>query len=249
MKHVVAAVIVLSFCLACVPGARADVTVRLVAKGPLGDSNIVNYIKGNRMRSETTFGARQMISIIDVTAKQMVVLDPGTREATTYDLTKIADQIRKTTRPEDTKVSFTPTGETKELLGRQCAGYNLTLTMSVAMGQTPMKVTIGGPVWLAKDAPGSQDWATFYKNAGDSGLFFGGPGGGAAEARSQALMYKTLADAGGMPYQQEIHVKTEGGPKPAPEMPTVVMTVTEVSTDSIADDKFQVPAGYTKRYQ
>jgi hypothetical protein len=249
MKPVLAGAIVLFFGLACVPGARADATVKLVAKGPLGDSNIVNYIKGTRMRSETTFGGRQMISIIDATAKQMVVLDPGTREATTYDLTKIAEQIQKTTKPEDTKVSFAPTGETKELLGRQCARYNLTLTMSVAMGGTPMKVTIGGPVWLAKDAPGSQDWTRFYKTAGDNGLFFGGPGGGGAEARSQALMYKTLAEAGGMPYEQEIHVKTEGGPKPAPEMPTVIMTVTEVTTDPISDDKFQIPAGYTRRNQ
>lgn len=246
MKRVVLTGIVCLCPLLVVP-ARADVTVKLVTKGPMGDSPTVNYIKGTRMRSETSFGDRQMISIVDAATRQMVVLDPQTREAVTYDLTKISDEMRRTAKPEDTKVSLTPTGETKELLGRKCDGYTLTLTMSVNMGGAPARVTIGGPVWLAKDAPGSKDWTNFFKTAGESGLFFGGGPAGGPQAQSQALMYKAFAETGGIPYQQEIRVKAEGGPKPGQPEPTVTMTVTAVSTEPIPDDMFQVPAGYTRR--
>lgn len=242
----VAAILCFSFCIA--QPASADVTVKITTTGPLGDSPATYYIKGAKMRTDTTLGGKELVTIIDAAAGQMIVLDPQIKEATVYDLKKIASEMSKTTAPQDSKVSLTPTGKTKAILGRECAGYEMTLSTTMTMGgPRPMKVTVGGPVWLAKDAPGTKEWGDFFRAAADSGLFFGPPNrGGAQESRSQALMYKAFADAGGIPYQQQIQVSMEGMPTQAP---SVTMTVTGVTTDPIPDEKFQIPAGYAKKNQ
>ena len=68
-------------------------------------------------------------------------------------------------------------------------------------------------------------------------------------------MYRVLADAGGIPYQQEIRMTTDatGGPgaemarKVGPGGTTVTTTVTSISTDPIPPDKFEIPVGYARR--
>jgi len=221
----------------------------------------VMYIKGTKMRTDVTLGGMARSTIIDAVARQMIVLDPDARQATIYDLSKMAEQMQKAAGIQDAKVSMTPTGETKQLLGRTCTGYTLSISVPVTIGSNTMTLTLGGPVWIAKDAPGTKDFATFYKAAGESGLFFA-PGGGRGgvqnpQARGMALMYTALGDAGGIPYEQEVEIKTEAtGPmadmmRGRGGMPstTTTTTVTSISTDPIPDDKFEIPAGYTKKSQ
>ncbi len=243
--------------------AYADVTINTVARGPLGsDAPSVAYIRGTKMRTDVSLGGTRMSTIIDASARQMIVLNPSTREAIVYDLGKMAEQMQKEADVQDAKVSFTPNGQTKQLLGRTCTGYNLSITMPVTMGQTKMTVNMGGPVWIAKDAPGTSDFATFFKAASESGLFFaaagrgrGGPAGAGPNATGMALMYRALADSGGIPYEQEIRMGTDATAGPVADMmkkagpggTTATTIVTSISTDPIPPDKFEIPAGYTRR--
>ncbi len=237
--------------------ATADVTIKITTSGAMGTSSTVMYIKGTKMRQDMGMGGQQLSSIIDAAAKQMIVLDPNTRQATVYDLGKIAEEMQKAAKPQDVKLSLTPTGETKQLLGRTCTGYTLSLSFTASLpapmpGQSSsprtVDVNIGGPVWLAKDAPGTNDFTNFFKAASESGLFFGGGPGGAQnpQARGMALMYQAYANANGIPYEQQINVNLTGA---ATQPPPVTMTVTGVSTEPISDDVFTVPAGYVKKSQ
>jgi hypothetical protein len=257
--------IVIALALACALAwpAYADLTIRTVTRGPLGgDAPSVSYIKGTKMRTDVTISGVTRSMIIDATTRQMIVLDPDVREATVYDVGRMADQMQKEAGAgvQGAKVSMTPNGETKELLGRTCTGYNVSITVPVSMGPNTVTLNIGGPVWIAKDAPGTSDFATFYKAASENGLFFGAPAGRGGPAgmneRGMALMYRALADAGGLPYEQEITVKTDTtGPgadmmrRAGPGTMTATTSVTSVSTDSIPADRFEIPAGYTKKTQ
>ncbi len=263
MTRVLGAVILT--CLAA-GSAWADVTVKSTVKGPMGDTPQVVYIKGSKMRTDSKVMGRDNITIVDAAARQMISLDPSTRTATVYDLSKMGEQIQKEANPSDIKVSLTPTGQTKQILGRACTEYILSISFSMAPPNVPqsqgMAMTIGGPTWIAKGAPGTKDFEDFYKAASESGLFFnpGGAGGrgrgmGPSE-RSMAAMYKAYAEAGGIPYEQVMETKFEGSGPMAQMMrgrggmgAATTMAVTGVSTDPVPADMFEIPAGYTKKTQ
>jgi hypothetical protein len=263
-------------CLAAGP-ARADVTIKSTVKatGPAAmEGQSVSSIKGTKMRVETTMSGAmaammpnaqpgqpmKTVTIVDAAARQMTVLDAATKTATVYDLSKMADQMQQAGGPGDVKVSIAPTGQTRQILGRACAEFTLTVSMTVTppTGGAPMTITLGGPTWIAKDAPGTADFAAFYKAAGESGLFFqpgGGRGAGAnPQTRGMAAMYKALADTGGIPYEQIIRVDF-GAEGPMADMmkrvgqPGTTMTVTDVTTNPIPDELFAIPAGYTTKKQ
>ena len=46
-----------------------------------------------------------------------------------------------------------------------------------------MVVTVAGPVWIVKGAPGTQEYMSFYKNAVEKGWFFTDPPPGQGAAR------------------------------------------------------------------
>ena len=261
-------------CLAAAP-ARADVTIKSTVKatGPMAmEGQSVSSIKGTKMRIETTMSGDmaammpnaqpgkplKTVAIVDVDRRQMTVLDESTKTATVYDLGKIASQMQQAGGPSDVKVSMSPTGQSRQILGRQCVEYKLSVTMVVTppMGGSSMTITLGGPTWIAKDAPGSGDFAAFYKAAGENGLFFTPNAAAAAnnvQTRGMAAMYKALAETGGIPYEQVIQVNMEAADSQRADMmkragqPATTMTVTGVSTDPIPDEMFTVPPGYTTR--
>ncbi len=243
--------------------AWADVTVKTTIKGPMGDTPSVQYIKDGKMRAETTVNGRQTVTIMDATARQMITLDPDTKTATIFDLAKMGEQIQKSANPSDVKVSFTPTGQTRQILGRACTEYLLSISFSMTPPNMPqgqgMTMTMGGPTWIAKDGPGTKDFQDFYKAATASGLFWSAGGRGrnmGPNERGMAAMYKALADAGGIPYEQVIQMKMEGAGPMADMMrgrggmgAGTTMTVTSVTTDPIPATLFEIPAGYTKKMQ
>jgi hypothetical protein len=248
----------------CASPARADVTVRTTNKGPMGDTPSVQYIKGTKMRVESSVMGRDTVTIVDATARQMISLDPATRQATIFDLGRMGEQIQQSANPSDVKVSMKPTGQTRQLLGRDCAEYLLAITFSVTPPDVAnagaMIVTIGGPMWVARDAPGTRDFQAFYRAASEGGLFFapggrGGRGNPGVNERGMAAMYKAYADTMGIPYEQQIEIKMAGSGPMAEMMrgrggpPTTTITVTGISTDPIPDDKFEIPAGYSRRNQ
>jgi hypothetical protein len=238
----------------------ADVTVTSALSGKgglatLSGGQTITYIKGTKWRSDTTIGDQPTSAIIDSGAKQMIVLNHKRKEAEVYDLAKLQTDVQKTLASVETKAELTPTGQTRELLGQPCAGYTLAITANVTMGSETLTMLMGGPVWIARSAPGAKEYAAFYKAAAQSGLFFESPQlakapGGQAKGRTE--MYRLLAETGGIPYVQEIQIRFEGSGAMAGVMnkmggTSITMTVTDVSTGPIADDLFSVPADYTAR--
>jgi hypothetical protein len=126
-------------------------------------------------------------------------------------------------------------------------------------GEKGMKVvvTVAGPVWIVKGAPGTQDYMSFYKNAAEKGWFFTDPRQAMAQpgqAKAMAEMYRQIAATGGIPYEQEMTIKMSGDGQMAAafaKMGNISMTTTVTSIDTavIAADLFAVPAGYKVKGQ
>lgn len=232
--------------------AQADVTVTSTVSGKvLGrDMNApsVTYIKGMKMRSET----RDSVFILDAATRTMTVLNDKKKEAEVHDMAKLQAEVQKAVGGNAPKVSFTPTGEKKTVNGVSCDGYMLTVTVPMTMGNDTMNMSMTGPAWIAKGAPGTKDYAAFYLAAAENGLFFGTPQQAkaqGAQAKSTVEMYRAFAAAGGIPYQSEMQMKFEGSGMMASMMNrmgsvSTSTTVTSISTDPIPDEKFSVPAGY-----
>lgn len=232
--------------------ARADVTVKsavtVKALGRDMNGQSVHYIKGTRMRSEN----ENTIFIHDATARQMIVLNDKKKEAEVYDMAKLGAEIQKTIGTKEPTVTFTATGQKKDIQGRSADEYMLTITLPVTVGSDTMNLVLSGPAWIAKGAPGTKDYTAFYKAAVENGLFFANPEQARAQGaqmKTTSEMYKAFAAAGGIPVQSEIQIKFEGTGMMAKMMSRMASAstttmVTSISTDPIPDDKFGIPAGY-----
>jgi hypothetical protein len=252
--------------------AYADVTVKMITTGPsmgpapgpgrgaqTSEVPATWYIKNGRARVDMVIAGSERSTILDPAARQMITLNPETREAIVYDLSKLG-QMQQSVQMGDVKVLMTPTGQTTKLLGQMCTEYILSATMPMSMGggrgstMGQMTVTMEGTELIAKDAPGTKDFVTFFRAAAESGLLsFGGRGNPGMNEGGLAAIYKAIADAGGIPYEQHLSVKIEGAPAGmvpgGSQPPPSVTKVTSVSTDPIPDDRFEIPAGYTKKTQ
>jgi hypothetical protein len=235
------------------PTMHADLTLTQSVTGKVLGMNpnqqTVVYIKGTKMRSESG----DTVTLLDATSRQMILLNAKKKEAEVYDLAKLQADIQKTVGAGEPKVSMTPTGQKKEILGRSCDEYTMNVTMPMSMGGTEgMNVTMTGPVWVAKGAPGTQDYVTFYKTAAANGMFFGSPQQAKAQGaqmKSMTEMYRAFAEIAGVPYQHDMQIKFEGTGMMATMMNKMggassSTTVTAASTDPIPDEKFAIPAGY-----
>jgi hypothetical protein len=233
--------------------ALADVTITSVVsgKGPgVKDegTQTISYIKGAKMRTEMA----DSISILDAETRRMIVLNPKRKEAEVIDMTELAADVQKNLAGEP-KVALTPTGQTRTLLNRPCSEYTLSITVPMKLGgSAEMTMTMSGPLWVAKGAPGTADYVSFYKKAAESGLFFGNPQlakAQGAQLKSQTEMYRAIANLGGIPYEIDAQMRFEGGGMMGGMMNrlggiNMVTKVTAVSTEPIAADLFEIPTGY-----
>ena len=115
-----------------------------------------------------------------------------------------------------------------------------------------MTVTLAGPVWIVKNAPGSADYARFYRAAVEKGGIFSDPRGAKAQpgqAKAMAEMYRQMAEIGGIPYATDMQIKMSGSGPMAGLLSrmgnmTMTTTVEGVEVGPLADDLFAPPAGY-----
>lgn len=117
-----------------------------------------------------------------------------------------------------------------------------------------MTVTLSGPVWIVKGAPGSEDYIRFYLAAAKKGWVMSDPRAAKASpgpARAMTEMYRQLADAGGIAYQIDTQITmSASGSNPLGAIlarmgnVTMATVVESVETAPLADDLFTVPAGY-----
>jgi hypothetical protein len=259
-RHALVALVAL---VALAVPAFADVTIKSTVTGKgmgiSGITNTVTYIKGNKMRTDTVTGDTTRSVIFDMETSKMISFDNKKKEADVYDMQKLANEVSKNVQVTGMKASIKPNGKTKQIAGQNTAGYDAEIIVPAMMGGEKgmqMTVTLTGPMWVVKNAPGAAEYLNFYKNAVEKGWFFTDPRaakGQPGQAKAMAEMYRQIAQAG-LPYEQEMNMKMGGeGPMAAmfAKMGTITMTTTvqSVETAVIAADLFAAPAGYKLKEQ
>ena len=260
MKHIALAVL-LSFA-AAVP-AFADVTLKMTTGGKgmgmAASSSGTTYIKGNKMRTDLQMGNRTQTTIFDLDAQKMYVFESGRKEADVWDMADFSKQIGAAVDTSQMQASVKPNGQTKQIGTLTATGYDMQISMPAPMGgnkEMMMTVTLAGPVWVVKSAPGAEEYVAFYKAAVEKGWIFGDPRaakGQPGQAKAMAEMYRQFAEIGGIAYESDIQIKMGmegGGGGPLAGMlakmgnMSVQTKVEDVQTGALADDLFAPPAGF-----
>lgn len=239
--------------------AHGDVTLKQTTGGKgmgiSGNASGVTYIKGNKMRSDVVMGNKTQTMIFDVDDQKLYVFDSKKKEADVWDMATFGAQLSKAVDVSGAKASLRSNGRTKQIGTHTAAGYDMEVEMQSAMGGSKdmtMTVTLSGPIWIVKNAPGSADYARFYKAAVEKGWIFSDPRAAKAQpgqAKAMAEMYRQMADIGGIPYETDVQIKMSGsGPMAAilSRIGKVTMTTTvdSVEVGPVADSLFAPPAGY-----
>ena len=256
MKHVV-----VGTCLAlglAFP-AYADVTLKQKSSskglGISGNASGVTYIQGNKMRSDVVLGDKTHTMIFDLDAQRLYIFDSGKKQADVWDMATFASELSKAVDVAGAKASLTANGQTRPIGGHSATGYDLEISMQSAIGggkDMDMTAVLSGPIWIVKNAPGSADFAAFYKAAVEKGWIFSDPRGAKAQpgqAKAMAEMYRQIANIGGIPYGSDVQIKMSGsGPLAGllAKIGNVTMTSTtdSVEVGPLADNLFAPPAGY-----
>lgn len=249
----------LTICLVSASPAHADVTIKqknggkMMGMSTAGDGT--QYIKGLKMRTDQKIGNDAVSTIIDAGAEQMISLDHDKKEATITDMKKIATELAKIPSGEVT-ASLTPTAQTRQIAGANCTVHDMKIGVPFAMGKDQLMIVLAGPACLVKGAPGAADFAAFYKAFADKNLFMGDPRaakGQPGHAKGIARMHREMAERG-IPYSSDIQLTFEGSGMMATMMnkmgrSTMTSEVISVSTDTIPDSMFEIPAGYKTKKQ
>jgi hypothetical protein len=245
--------------------AFADVTIKQTTTGKglgmSGTTSGVTYIKGSKMRTDSVVGDKTQTVIFDLDAQKMYSFDSKKKEADAFDMAAFAKDISASVDTANMKVSFKPNGQTKEIAGKSATGYDIEVAVPAAFAgnkDMSMVMTLSGPTWIVKGAPGTADYVGFYKAAVEKGWIFSDPRAAKAspgQAKAMAEMYRQLAEAGGIAYETDIHMKMGGGSGPMAgllaKMGNVAFAtkVDTVETGPVADDLFAPPAGYKLKTQ
>jgi hypothetical protein len=210
------------------------------------------------MRSEIVLGDKTQTTIFDLDGQKMYIFDSKKKEADVWDMTAFAAELSKSVNADKMTVSLKANGQTKTVGGANAAGYDLVITMPATIaGSTDlsMLVTLSGPTWIVKDAPGTDDYLRFYKAAAERGWVLSDPRaakGSPGPARAMTEMYKQLAEAGGIAYETDMQIKMSaaGGANPVSGLlarmgnVSTKSSVQSVDTGTLQDDLFAPPAGY-----
>ena len=244
---------------ALVAPVYADVTLKQMSEGKgmgfSGKNPGTTMIKGNKMRTDAVIGDKTQSMVFDVDAQKIYIFDSKKKEADVWDMNTFGHEIGKSVNASSARTSFKPNGQTKQIGGHTAAGYDMSVTMQAAMAGSKdmdMTVTLQGTVWIVKGAPGSADFARFYRAAADKGFIFTNPQAAKAQpgqAKAIAEMYRQVADIGGIPYETNMDIKMSGTGPMAGLLArmgniTMVSTVESVDTTGLADELFAPPAGY-----
>ncbi len=236
----------------------AQMSGKMMGRSPSGET--VTYIKGNKMRTDQTMGGNELSTIMDVDAGELISINHKNKEAEIWNIGDLAKTMQTAgIAASGVDVQITPNDQSKDVAGFKADGYDMTVAVKSTMGGQAglaMTVSISGPAFLSKAAPGAQDYANFYTAAADKGFFFGDPRAAKAQpgnAKGMMTLYRTMAEKG-IPLESRQTIKLSGdGPMAAVFAKMgggeIFSTVKSVSDDPIADDVFTVPAGYKIKRQ
>jgi hypothetical protein len=240
--------------------ARADLKlIQNVSGKGLGmtaGSVTTTYIKGLKMRNDSVNGDTIRSMIFDVGNQKLYIFDSKKKEAEVWEMADFGAQATAIADPSQMTTSIKPNGQTKQIANKTASGYDMNISMPMRLGDDkngmPMTVTLSGPVWIVRGAPGTEDYLGFYKAAAEKGFIFGDPRsakGASGQMKAMTEMYRQLALTGGVPYETEMNIKMGGDGPMAAMMArmggmSALTTVQSAETSSLEDDLFLPPAGY-----
>jgi hypothetical protein len=255
----------LSIAALCSTSLLADVTVTTTmnieggAAGMMGGMTpkTVMRIKGNKARTEMDVMGQVVAMLLDLQSKQIYLLRPDQKSAQLMNPTTMDVPTPKV------DASYKATGQKKTIEGAECEEFSFNVAMDMStMGpggkvapeaaemMKGLKMLVTGTVWMAKSGPGVADYVAFQKAAGAAnlGAFAAGGVPGMQTGGLEQVM-KAMADAPGIPYLTEATMSMQGT-GPIVEMMKqlgamkITSKVTSITTETLADDLFTVPADY-----
>jgi hypothetical protein len=244
--------------------AHADVTINATNTGKglgmSGTTTSTTYIKGLKMRVDNVRGKKTDTTIFDVENQKMYVLDTKKQEADVWDMGAFSEELSKSVSTEGMRASIKPNGQTKSIAGHNAEGYDMEIVVPATVGGAGgMTVTmvLSGVTWIAKGVPGTEEFAAFYTGAAEKGWIFSDPRaarGSPGQAKAMAEMHAEFAKLGGVPYESQINIETQGDGMMGGLMARLgglsMTTITEsVETAPLSDDLFQPPADYQLQQQ
>jgi hypothetical protein len=272
MKRCLATLLVFAVATAVV---RADVTLvqkttvegGMAAMAPNGmpSPTMTVRVKGMRSRTDLDAGPVSVITIVDLTTRQVIILHPDQKTATISTPTSAATTSTTsttTTTAGSIDASIKPTGKSQVIDGIKCDEYTFTTSMDMsAMGgaQVPpeaaammqgMKMVMNGSMWVAKDVPGAKEYIAFQKASAASDLMSAAAGASGVNIPGMDKVMKAMSSLDGMAYLTEMTMTVEGTGQMAEMMKQmgamkITTRTTSVKSDAVSDDLFKVPEGYT----
>jgi len=251
MKPFRPALVLACFALAAAP-AFADVTIKMTVSksgGPAAmEMSTVTYIKGMKMRSDAKVMDQDMSMFVDVAAKQQVMVNNVTKQVQDVGAVLAAMPMSF----GEMTVSVKPSGQTKVVLGRTCAGFAVEIAMPMTMMDETLTMSMSGVAWIAKEGLGVAEYQAFTKAAAAAGLladpFTQGP-----LAKGHAQMQAAFAE-NGIPLEQDMQISITGSGQMAQMMAETgagnmrsTTTVAAISVDAIPAEMFTMPGGAAKK--
>jgi len=276
MKRWLATLLVFAVCSAVV---RADVTVvqtttieggmAALAGGSLPSPTITSRIKGMRSRTDVDAGAAAaapaVITITDLSAKQIIILRPDQKTATIGSAAASAaagaPAAPAATAPA-VEASVKPTGKSQVIDGIKCDEYAFTTTMDMAAAtgaamppeaaaaMQGVKMAMVGSMWVTKDVPGAADYVAYQKAAASIDMSGAAAGISGVNLPGMEKMMRAMGTIDGMAYLTEMTLKIEGIGQIADMMRQmgpmkITLRTTSVKAEPLSDDLYKVPEGYT----
>ncbi len=227
---------------------------------------ITTKIKGSKMRTDVSAGPINVSTIVDVAAKQLIVLRPDQKTATvvtTPAASASGAPAAAPTQGPSIGATVKPTGKSQVIDGIKCDEYTFSTTVDMStMGGGPqmppeavammkgVKIIVSGSAWMAKDAPGAAEYVAFQKTlaASDMASTASAMSGVSLPGMGEAM--KAMASANGVTYLNESTVTFEGEGQMVEMMKQmgpmkITSKISSISTDAISEDLFKVPEGYT----
>lgn len=238
-----------------------------------GTPQLVMRIKGTRARMDVDMMTQKMSTVMDIDAKQVTLLQHALKTAQVMDIAQMAASLPPGASMPKIDGTVEPTGRRQDINGQSCSEYTYSMTLDMAnmasmanmtagrgSQQLPpgaaemfkdLKMTMTGSVWVAKEGPGVAEYVRFTK-AAQGGMMPFSPfgGGGMPAAPGMEEMMRAFSQLDGMAYQTDIETSFEGT-SPMLDMIKAMGTmkittkISNISTEPVPDDLFQIPADYT----
>ena len=273
MKRWLATLLVFVFCSAIVRADVTLVQTTTIEGGMAqmagaGGANMspksTVFIKGMKSRTEMDAGPVSVITITDLATKQVIILRPDQKTATI--VTATPPPAAGTGAPATPLVtlaidaSIKPTGKTQVIDGFKCDEFTFTTTMDMGkFGGIPpeaaamlqgVKMIMAGSIWVTKDVPGGAEYIAFQKAAAAGDMASAVAGAAGVSMPGMDEMMKAMGSLDGLAYLSEMTMKVEGSGQVADMMKQmgamkVTSRTTSIKADSLSDNLFKVPEGYT----